>query len=225
MGELRSVFRRMSSPRRSRSHVARRLQQPGAGDRSLRDPPVNRSVSWESTVKRVAVFGNAGGGKSTLARRLAHLTGIPLYPVDMIQYPTADARLPHEQYLKAHAALLQADAWIIDGFGCRKSAWERFSCADTLIYVDLPLYLHFWWVTKRLFKGFYVTPEGWPDGSPMISSTLSSYRVLWQCHAHLTPKYRALVSSACRNKRVYHLKSPADMETFLREVDRQVRLT
>jgi adenylate kinase family enzyme len=61
-------------------------------------------------VKRVAVFGNAGGGKSTLAKRLAHLTGIPLYPVDMIQYPTADAKPPHDQYLMAHAELLKADA-------------------------------------------------------------------------------------------------------------------
>jgi len=29
-------------------------------------------------VKRVAVFGNTGGGKSTLAKRLAELTSIPL---------------------------------------------------------------------------------------------------------------------------------------------------
>ena len=34
-------------------------------------------------MKRVAVFGNAGGGKSTLARKLAELTQLPLYVVDM----------------------------------------------------------------------------------------------------------------------------------------------
>ena len=33
-------------------------------------------------MKRVAVFGNAGGGKSTLARRLAELTELPLYVLD-----------------------------------------------------------------------------------------------------------------------------------------------
>jgi class 3 adenylate cyclase len=31
---------------------------------------------------KVAVFGNAGAGKSTLGRRLAELTGLPLYVVD-----------------------------------------------------------------------------------------------------------------------------------------------
>jgi ABC-type nitrate/sulfonate/bicarbonate transport system ATPase subunit len=37
-------------------------------------------------VKRVAVFGNAGGGKSTLARRIAELTRLPLYVVDKMQF-------------------------------------------------------------------------------------------------------------------------------------------
>ena len=38
-------------------------------------------------MRKVAVFGNAGAGKSTLARRLAEITGLPLYPIDMIQFP------------------------------------------------------------------------------------------------------------------------------------------
>ncbi len=37
-------------------------------------------------MRKVAVFGNAGGGKSTLARQLAQLTQLPLYPLDTIQY-------------------------------------------------------------------------------------------------------------------------------------------
>ena len=59
--------------------------------------------------------------------------------------------------------------------------------ADTLVYVDLPLATHYWWVTKRLIKGLFATPEGWPDNSPMWSSTMDSYRVIWRCHRRLTP--------------------------------------
>jgi adenylate kinase family enzyme len=110
-------------------------------------------------MKRVAVFGNTGGGKSTLARTLAELTGLPLYPLDLIQYRAGGAPVPHEEYLEAHAELLSRDAWIIDGYGCADSAWERFSKADTLVYIDLPLIVHHWWVMKRLIKSLFVNPE------------------------------------------------------------------
>lgn len=166
-------------------------------------------------MKRVAVFGNAGGGKSTLARRLAELTGLPLYVVDFMQFRTGGAAVPHDEFLKAHAEVLQRDAWIIDGYGSVKLAWERFSVADTLVYVDLPFFVHFLWISKRLLKGLFVTPAGWPEGSPVISSTLSSYRVLWLCHRHLTPKYRALVSEVRTQKRVHHLRSAQEMSAFL----------
>ncbi len=33
---------------------------------------------------QVAVIGNAGGGKSTLSRRLSQAIGLPLYSIDML---------------------------------------------------------------------------------------------------------------------------------------------
>ena len=172
-------------------------------------------------MRRVAVFGNAGGGKSTLAKRLADLTRLPLHPLDSIQYKPGGGAVPHEEYLKAHEELLGHDAWIIDGFGCVASAWKRFSAADTLIYVDLPVSTHYRWVTKRLIKGLFVLPEGWPEGSPMWRSTMNSYRVVWQCHRRLTPRYRRLVREAAATKRVHHLRSPAEMRAFLDAVERE----
>jgi adenylate kinase family enzyme len=172
-------------------------------------------------MKKVAVFGNAGGGKSTLARKLAELTGLPLYPLDMIQFRPGGGEVPPDEYVKAHAELLRRDAWIIDGYGSVKSAWERFDAADTLVHVDLPLFTHFRWITKRLVQGLFTTPEGWPDGSPMLRSTIDGYRVLWLCHRHLTPRYRKLVAEARPHKRVHHLRSPAEMRAFLAAVKRE----
>lgn len=172
-------------------------------------------------MKRVAVFGNAGGGKSTLARRLADLTRLPLYPLDLIQFRAGGGRVPHAEYLRAHAELLRRDEWIIDGFGCVASAWERFAEADTLVYIDLPLVTHYWWVTRRLIKGLFQTPEGWPDNSPIWSSTLDSYQVVWRCHRGLTPRYRQLVADAAASKRVHHVTSPAEMTAFLDAIRRE----
>ena len=68
-------------------------------------------------MKKVAVFGGPGGGKSTLAKTLAKLTRIPLYPLDLIEYRSGGGKVPQEEYLKAHADLLKQDQWVIDGFG------------------------------------------------------------------------------------------------------------
>ena len=46
-------------------------------------------------MKQVVVFGNAGGGKSTLAKRLAELTRLPLYPLDMMQFMAGGIEVPH----------------------------------------------------------------------------------------------------------------------------------
>jgi adenylate kinase family enzyme len=166
-------------------------------------------------MKRVAVFGNTGGGKSTLAKRLAELTRLPLYPLDLIQYRPSGGEVPRDQYLNAHADLLRQDKWIIDGFGCVASAWERFSKADTLVYIDLPLVMHYWWVTKRLIQAPFTSPEGWPENSPMWASTINSYRVVWRCHRRLTPRYRQLVEDVANSKRVHHIKSAAEIMAFV----------
>jgi adenylate kinase family enzyme len=172
-------------------------------------------------MKRVAVFGNAGGGKSTLARELAAITGLPLAVIDELQFRTGGARVPDEEYLQAHATLLAYDEWIIDGFGGTKLLWERLEAADTLIHVDLPLAVHALWVTKRLIKGLFAAPQGWPEDSPVISSSISSYRVLWPCHTHMTPEYRAYISGAAQRKRVFHLRSRPELMEFLESMRKE----
>jgi adenylate kinase family enzyme len=172
-------------------------------------------------MKRVAVFGNAGGGKSTLARELAAITGLPLAVVDELQYRAGGVKVPHEEYLQAHATLLAHDEWIIDGFGGIKLLWERLEAADTLIHVDLPLAVHAVWITKRLIKGLFVAPQGWPEGSPVISSSISSYRVLWPCHTRLTPQYRAYMSQSAKRKRVFHLRSSREVMQFVESMRKE----
>jgi adenylate kinase family enzyme len=180
-------------------------------------------------MRKVAVFGNAGGGKSTLARRLAEITGLPLYVIDIIKFPGGRFRpeekdggqVTDEEYLKIHEEILGRDEWIIDGFENMALAWERFAAADTLVHVDLPILAHYWGVTKRLAAGQFRNPKGWPENTPVWQSTLDSYRVVRLCHRRLTPRYRQLLAEAASSKRVHHLRSRAEMKAFLREIEQQ----
>lgn len=172
-------------------------------------------------MKKVAVFGNTGGGKSTLSLRLAAVTGLPLHILDKIEYQSGGAKVPQEDYKCAHQQILANHQWIIDGFGCMETLWLRLDAADTLVYVDLPLYVHFWWVTKRLVTGWVKPPEGWPENSPVLKSSLNSYRVLWLCHKHLTPKYREYIEQAQSVKSVYHIRSAWQILEFFASIANQ----
>ena len=128
-------------------------------------------------MKKIAIFGNAGAGKSTLAKSLSEATGLPLHSVDKLKFRKGGAEIPHDDYLHNHRAILEnEEAWIIDGFGCPPSAWERFGAADTLIYLDLALWRHALWVTKR----FFLTFAGMRHGVTQIESSFTLRRaVCW----------------------------------------------
>ncbi|MDJ0661337.1 MAG: adenylate kinase [Crocosphaera sp.] len=165
-------------------------------------------------MKKVAVFGNAGGGKSTLSRKLSEMTNLPLYILDKIQFKPGGVPVPYEEYKQTHDEIISKDEWVIDGFGSFETVWLRLEKADTLVYIDLPLPVHFWWVTKRLVTGFFVPPKGWPENSPLWKSSMKSYNVLFLCHKRLTPRYRDYVLAAEKTKKVYHLKSIKEIKDF-----------
>jgi hypothetical protein len=173
-------------------------------------------------MKRIAVFGNAGAGKSALARRLAELTGLPLHVIDEMQFAPGGEAVPPEDFLKAHADLIRQDEWIIDGYGTTASVLDRFKQADMLVHVDPSLSALYWGVTARFIKGMFGPVPGWPPRSPLWSSTLSSYKTIPKCHRHLTPTYRQLVAEAASSKRVHHLKSRADIAIFTESVAREM---
>ena len=173
-------------------------------------------------MNKVAVFGNAGGGKSTLSKRLHDMTGLPLVLLDLLKYKPGGEEVPEEQFKTAHDRLLQQDRWIVDGFGSLDTVWERLEVADTLVYIDMSAIRHYWWVTKRFLKGVFVPPESWPENSPLLRGTLNSYYTVWLCHKKLTPKYREYVRKAKETKRVYHLRSPKDIKTFYRMMEVEI---
>ena len=176
-------------------------------------------------MKKVAVFGNAGGGKSTLSQRLADMTGLPWMPIDAMKYKTGGDEVSHAEFKAAHTALLQQNRWVMDGFGSLDTVWERLEVADTLVYLDMPVLRHYWWVTKRFLQGGWVPPAGWPENSPLLRGTLNSYYTVWLCHTKLTSRYRDYVDHAKATKQVYHLRSRRDIAQFYQTIAAQTNIT
>src|SRR5215208_4963631 len=90
----------------------------------------------EHCMSRVVILGIAGGGKSTLARRISAALGLPLHQMDKI------GRLPgwrlagNDHVDRAHDEIMTTDRWVIDGYGSHASMRRRCDRADTLILID-----------------------------------------------------------------------------------------
>jgi adenylate kinase family enzyme len=167
---------------------------------------------------KVAVFGRPGGGKSTLALQIARCTGLPLHQLDLLQFSEGGVRVPDDAFLGRLSEILTRQRWVIDGFGTPQSFKDLLAAADILVYVERPLITHYWWVTKRLLKSPFSNPLGWPDGSPLVKSTINSYKFLRLSDRFWTPAFRERLVALRPGKCVYLIGSQVDAQTMLSEL-------
>ncbi|MGB1012337.1 MAG: adenylate kinase [Thiolinea sp.] len=169
-------------------------------------------------MKKIAVFGKPASGKSTLSKQLASATGIKLYALDSILYKSDGEEVSREVYEKTHERILVSEEWIIEGFGPMNSLLSfnrRLEEAETLIYIDLPYWLTYWFVTKRFFKGLFLKPEGWPDGSSILKGTLESYKVLKLCPKFWNDDFLQRIEKLAANKSLHVIRSVAELNSFV----------
>lgn len=167
-------------------------------------------------MQRVAIIGNAGGGKSTLARTLGDHLGLPVYEVDLVQWKPGWTRAAPDEIAQAHARWLAAPAWIIDGWGSWEALNARFDEADTIIVIDFPLIVHYWWALKRQVQSGWQANAAWPPpGCPAWPITWRLCKLMWQIHWSMRPLLLELVARYQAQKYVVHLRSPRALRQFL----------
>ena len=168
-------------------------------------------------MRKVALLGNAGGGKSTLGVRLSEGKGIPLYFTDKLQWRPGGAAVPEDEFEKCHDEILSRERWIIDGFGTYGTYLRRLEAADTIILIDHPVWRHYWWTARRNLASVFRTPVGFPEDSPLLRDTVRIARFVWWVDKNFTPTNREMIKKYAASKRVYHLRSPEDIRLFCEE--------
>lgn len=169
-------------------------------------------------MKKIAVFGKPGSGKSTLSKKLASATGIQLYALDAILYNVNGDEVDRESFHEAHENILSSSEWIIEGFGPMNSLDSfnrRIEEADTLIYIDLPYSVTYWLVTKRLLKGLFVKPEGWPEGCSILRGTLESYKVLKLCPRFWNDSFLQRLEKRSADKTLHVVRSVSELNSLI----------
>jgi len=166
-------------------------------------------------MKKIAVFGKPGSGKSRLSKSLALATSIPLYQLDSILYQKNGDMIERETFDKTHDEILSSETWIIDGFGPMGAFKQRLDAADTLVYIDLPYLSSYWFVTKRMIKGAVVKPEGWPEGSSVIKGSIQSYKTLRLCPKFWNNDFLETLKARSSHQTVHIIKTVSELNRFV----------
>lgn len=157
-------------------------------------------------ISRVAVVGNAGGGKTALSLRLAGLYRLPLTHVDAIQFVPGMKIRPYKESIQILSQIQGQSEWIIDGYGPLDIIVRRFELADRIVFVDFPIWRHFWWCTKRQIRNLWSRRVELPEGCDELSwaHTRKLYRSIWSAHKQMRPELlRIFDRDNLRSKMIY----------------------
>ena len=148
---------------------------------------------------RILVIGNAGGGKSVLARKLAAKRGLPYHEIDTIVWRPGWAMAPQDEYDAAHVALIAEESWVLDGLGWTETLPARFDRATEIILIDMPIWMHFWLAAERQFQWAQGKLEHPVAGIAEMPSTRDMFQALWETDQEMAPVFRRLTDQAERN--------------------------
>lgn len=156
-------------------------------------------------MKRVAIFGSPGSGKSTLTRRLSALTGIPAIHLDGYYFDPGWVAKPGDEYRKAMTNLVATD---------------RIDRADTLILLDCPRWLCLWRVVRRLIWHYGKVR---PDQAPGCYERFDWDFLMYVWHFPVKKQRIAtILASVTNEKTVLILRGKRDTSRFLSGIQTNV---
>ncbi len=149
--------------------------------------------------KRISIIGNAGGGKSILARALSKKAGITLHELDQYLWKGNWESVESAQFLTIHQDIVAQTDWVIDGFGLPESIQPRFDHSTHIILVDLPIWLHYSLAAERQASWKYGEIKHPPGGMKAPPPTRHLFELMWKIHEELMPTVRAQLETARDN--------------------------
>lgn len=164
---------------------------------------------------RIAIFGNTSGGKSTLARRLASERGLNYVEIDQLYWQPDWTITPREIYEARHAEIIAGDNWIVDGGGDLGTLRARADRATEIIFIDMPVWVHFWLAAERQIAWANGTLEHPPAGNANVPPTKRLFEIIWNVDQGWMPVLRELCDELeASSKTVIRLASLEELDAF-----------
>jgi adenylate kinase family enzyme len=174
-------------------------------------------------MRRVAMMGISGGGKTTLGKQLAGRLGVPFVELDAHQHgPDWHQSTPEELRASVTAALDAApDGWVVDGNYYTPLGGTVLDRADTLIHLDPSLALAFGRVLWRTTWRSARRQELWNGNRESFRNMLfSGYSMpLWVLTQHGNTRRRIPeIAAQHPHLRVIRIATRREADAFLQSI-------
>ncbi len=171
--------------------------------------------------QRINVVGTSGTGKSTFARRLANLKGIPYIEMDQL-YWLPDWREPQDSaFFPKLQQALTGNAWVLDG-NYHRSCPIKWPLTQVVVFLDLPFVRTVAQVTRRTIARSRSRQELWPgtgNRETLRKGFLSADSVIWWSITHHAKGRRRYLNPRLLDDypetRLLHLNSRSRIQAVL----------
>jgi GTPase SAR1 family protein len=169
-------------------------------------------------VPKIVVVGTSGSGKTTVARELARRHGVPHVELDALFHGPNWAETPTEEFRRRVAAATDGDGWVVDGNYESKLGDLVLGCADTVVWLDLPLRVALARVTRRTVGRIRTGEELWSGNRESWRGGFFGWESMfvWTIRSHLrNRRVRPGRFERHPNLRIVRLRSAREVESYL----------
>ncbi len=165
-------------------------------------------------MKRVAIIGSPGVGKTTFSRQLQEKTGLPLIHLDYYYHQTKHGYYDDSaKWVKKVEQLIKPDRWIVEG-NYNSSMPQRCATADTIFFFDLPRRIALHGVIKRRIqyrnKLREEMPSEWKE-----KANWGFLKYVWNFRRDVRPKTVEIISKLGPKTTLITFKSRKQIRDYL----------
>ena len=167
-------------------------------------------------MKKIAIVGSPGSGKTTLARDLDSLLKIKIFHLDRVFWERDWKRITGETRIVRLQKCATEERWIIEGFYIN-SFTTHLEEADTIIFLDLPPFLCLQRIVNRHKEYRGKLRRDLPKGCTDKLTPLRMLKVLLFPLKEKRKLEQLLDIYESRSKSIIRLRSTEQVENFLAE--------
>jgi adenylate kinase family enzyme len=165
-------------------------------------------------MRRVAVIGCSGGGKSTLARKLGAKLGLPVVHLDVCFWLPGWVESETGPMRERLLAATEGGAWVVDGNFVSRVADLTLGRADAIVWVDQPRRVCLW---RAFWRSLSQRGRARADMAAGCDEKfdLNFYAYIWNWDRHTRPKVEAAIARQAPGIPLIRLRNDAEITAFL----------